>query len=184
YPVALGPKRAPDLARGDRLFQQNCASCHGAKGDERTLRAKQINPPPIAFADRDRAKQRSPFALYQVINQGLEGTAMQSFAQLPEADKWALAYRASGLAYPEGLVREGKRIWDGNSSVRQGIPDLDALSSLSESQLAQQIGADKAGAVIAYLRTNPAAVIAKASTLAVARERLNQSLAAYGAGNR
>jgi high-affinity iron transporter len=184
YPVPLGPRQAPDLARGAELFQQNCASCHGEKGEANTPLARQLDPPPIAFADRARASVRSPFALYQVINQGLEGTAMQSFAALPEADKWALAYRASGLAYPEALVREGKRIWDGNSSVRQGIPDLDALSSLSESQLAQQIGADKAGPVIAYLRTNPAAVIAKASTLAVARERLNQSLAAYGAGNR
>src|SRR3954469_14724787 len=29
YAVPLGPKQAPDLTRGARLFQQNCASCHG-----------------------------------------------------------------------------------------------------------------------------------------------------------
>ncbi|HUP67090.1 MAG TPA: c-type cytochrome, partial [Sphingomicrobium sp.] len=33
YPVPLGPRQAPDLARGVQLFQENCASCHGAKGD-------------------------------------------------------------------------------------------------------------------------------------------------------
>ena len=183
YPVPLGPKQAPDLVRGDQLFQQNCASCHGAKGEAQTVMARQLNPPPIAFADRDRAKQRSPFALYQVINQGLEGTAMQSFAQLPDADKWALAYRAGRFAYPESLAQQGKPIWDKDSAVKAKVPDLNALSSLSESQLAGEIGADKAGPVIAYLRAHPDAVGAKASSLSIARERLRQSLATYRAGN-
>ena len=184
YPVPLGPRQSPDLARGAILFQQNCAACHGSNGDAKTVIARQLSPPPIAFADRDRAKQRSPFALYQVINQGLEGTAMQSFARLPDADKWALAYRAGGFAYPEALAAQGKRLWDGDPALRGKIPDLNALSSLSESQLAVEIGADKAGPVIAYLRSHPEAVGARVSTLPIARERLDQSLAAYRAGNR
>jgi high-affinity iron transporter len=147
YPVPLGPRLPPDLSRGAQLFQQNCASCHGANGDAKTAIAKQLDPPPIAFSDRTRASERSPFALYQVINQGLEGTAMQSFAQLPDADKWALAFEASRFAYPEKLKREGKRIWDSDPAVRSKIADLNALSSLSENELAKQIGADKAGAV-------------------------------------
>ena len=184
YPVPLGPKQPPDLSRGAQLFQQNCASCHGAKGDAQTAIARQLDPPPIAFADRDRASQRSPFALYQVINQGLEGTAMQSFAQLPDADKWALAFEASRFAYPEALQQQGKRIWDSDPAVRAKIPDLNALSSLSESQLSRQIGADRAGPVIAYLRANPNALVGKASTLSIARARLDESLAAYRVGNR
>ena len=184
YPVPLGPKQPPDLSRGAQLFQQNCASCHGAKGDAKTLIARQLDPPPIAFADRERASQRSPFALYQVINQGLEGTAMQSFAQLPDADKWALAFQASRFAYPDSLKDQGKRIWDGDSEVRSEVPDLNALSSLSESQLAKEIGPDKAGPVIAYLRANPEALVAKTSSLSIARDRLSESLAAYRAGNR
>ena len=184
YPVPLGPKQAPDLGRGARLFQETCASCHGAKGDAQTAMARQLDPPPIAFSDRSRAKDRSPFALYQVINQGLEGTAMQSFAQLPDADKWALAYQASRFAYPDDLARQGKSIWQSDAAVRSAIPDLNALSSMSESQLAGKIGAEKAGAVIAYLRSDPAAVGAKGSSLDLARERLNESVAAYRAGNR
>ena len=184
YPVPLGPRQAPDLDRGDRLFAQNCASCHGAAGDARTAMARQLDPPPIAFADRQRARQRSPFALYQVINQGLEGTAMQSFAQLPDADKWALAFRAGRFAYSDAEARQGQAIWDKEAAVRAAVPDLNALSSLSESQLAARIGADQAGLVIAYLRTHPDAVGAKGSTLGLARERLQQSLAAYRAGDR
>jgi high-affinity iron transporter len=184
YPVPLGPKQPPDLARGAQLFQQDCAACHGAKGDANTAMARQLDPPPIAFADRERAAQRTPFALYQVINQGLEGTAMASFAQLPDADKWALAFEASRFAYPDSLAAEGKRLWDGDAALRTRVPDLNALSSLSESQLAKQIGPDKAGAIVAYLRAHPDAVAAKTSSLAIARQKLDESVAAYRAGNR
>ena len=184
YPVPLGPKQAPDLSRGAQLFNQDCSSCHGAKGDANTPMARQLDPPPIAFADRQRASQRSPFALYQVINQGLEGTAMQSFAQLPDQDRWALAFQASRFAYPDALAQQGKRIWDSEPKVRSAVPDLNALSALSEAQLAKDIGADKAGAVIAYLRANPGAVGAKVSSLTIARQRLMETLAAYRAGNR
>ena len=184
YPVQLGPKRAPDLGRGMQLFQENCASCHGAKGDAQTAVARKLDPPPIAFIDHQRAQERSPFALYQVINQGLAGTAMQSFAQLPDQDKWALAYRASLFAYPEALSRQGKQIWDSELSVRAVVPDLNALSSFSESQLAAKIGADKAAPVIAFLRSHPSAVTPQTSTIATARQRLAESLAAYRSGNR
>ena len=98
YPVPLGPHASRRTsARGAQLFQQNCASCHGAKGDAQDRDGAQLDPPPIAFVDRARAGQRSPFALYQVINQGLEGTAMASFAQLPDAGQWALAYLCQPL---------------------------------------------------------------------------------------
>jgi high-affinity iron transporter len=184
YPVPLGPKQPADLARGAALFQQDCASCHGAKGEANTPMARQLDPPPIAFADRERASQRTPFALYQVINQGLEGTAMQSFAQLPDADKWALAFTASRLAYSDSLAAEGKRLWAGDPALRDRVPDLDALSALSEGQLAKQVGADKAGALIAYLRAHPDVVAGKVSSLDIARQKLNESLAAYRSGNR
>ena len=109
---------------------------------------------------------------------------MQSFAQLPDQDTWALAFQASRFAYPDALIQQGRRIWDSDPTVRSTVPDLNALSALSEAQLAKQIGAEKAGAVIAYLRANPGAVGAKVSSLTIARQRLTESLAAYRAGNR
>src|SRR5687768_10035341 len=33
YPVPLAPARTPDAGRGAALYAQNCASCHGAKGE-------------------------------------------------------------------------------------------------------------------------------------------------------
>lgn len=184
YPVAMGPRVAPDAARGAQLYAQNCAACHGSNGDAKTPMARQLSPPPIDFTQRTRAADRTPFALYQVIDQGLEGTAMVSFSNLSAADKWALAYRVGRFAYPEALAAQGKAIWDSNASLRDSISDLDALSGTSQTALAAQIGPNQAAAVIAYLRANPQSVMAKPSTLAIGRQRLKESLAAYEAGDR
>jgi len=184
YPVALAPPKAPDLGRGAKLFKENCAACHGANGDAKTPMAAKLDPPPVAFVDQSRADQRSPFALYQVIDQGLEGTAMVSFSNLPTQDRWDLAYYASRFAYPASLREQGKKIWESDSALRQGIPDLAALSGLTARDLAARIGADKAAAVLAYLRSDPAAVTGSAAPLALSRQRLAESLAAYRAGDR
>src|SRR3954471_5470503 len=158
YPVPLAPRTMPDPARGAALYAQNCAACHGAAGDAKTPMAATLDPHPVAFADRKRAKERSLFALYQVIDQGLEGTAMQSFGALPEADKWALAFRVGRFAYPEALAEQGRKIWEGDAAVRGLVPDAAALTALSEAGLAQRIGAGKAAAVTSYLRNDPDAV--------------------------
>jgi high-affinity iron transporter len=186
YPVPLAPAQAPNLARGATLYAQNCAACHGANGDANVPIAKTLDPAPIAFTDRDRAAQRSLFALYQVVDQGLEGTGMASFRDLPEEDKWALAFHAGQFAYPPALAAQGKRLWDSDAQLRARIPNLTALVGLTPAALARDIGPDKAAAVMAYLRGDPTAVTARprADTLGIARERLQQSLAAYEAGDR
>lgn len=185
YPVPLAPRQMPDLARGQTLYAENCASCHGAAGDAKTPLAVGMDPPPIAFTDRERARERSLFALYQVIDQGLEGTAMSSFGHLPEEDKWALAFAAGRFAYSPALAEQGRRIWEGDSGVRALVPDLAALVGLSETALAARVGPEKAPALIAFLRSSPdAATQSGGSTLAIARDRLRQSLAAYEKGDR
>lgn len=185
YPLPLAPAEAPDPARGAALYQQQCASCHGAAGAGDGPLAAGLDPPPIAFTDRARARERSLFALYQVIEQGLEGTAMQSFAALPEEDKWALAFHSGTFAYPAALAEQGRAIWDSDAAVRALVPDLAALSAMTPAALAAEIGEERAGAVIAFLRAHPNAVVgSKPGSLAVARDLLGQSLAAYRAGDR
>lgn len=185
YPIPLAPARAPDLSRGATLFAQNCASCHGMNGDGRGADAAKLATPPIAFTDIGRARQRSPFALYQVILQGIDGTAMQSFGSLPSDDRWALAFYAGRFAFTDAMAAKGEKIWKGDASIRQCIPDLATLAGLTPQALAGQLGDAKADAVIAYLRRHPEAVMQPApGSLAVARAKLAQSVAAYRAGDR
>ena len=183
YPVPLAPTIAPDARRGAALYAQNCASCHGPKGDGRGPMAVGLDPPPIDFTETERARKRSLFALYQVIDQGLEGTAMPSFAALPAEDRWALAAHTGSFAFKEAA--EGRRIWDSDKGGRDRFPDLAALTSVTPEGLGNEIGQAKADAVVAYLRANPQAVLNGAPTsLSIARARLAESVAAYRAGNR
>jgi high-affinity iron transporter len=185
YPVPLAPAALPDLARGAALYAEQCAACHGADGGARVAAAAEMDPPPIDFTDRARASERSVFALYQVTSQGLEETAMASFAHLSPEDRWALAFHAGRFAFPAALVAEGERIWSSDAAVRVLVPDLEALVGLTPATLSARLGEERATAVTAYLRANPA-VVARAAgsgTLAVARERLDESLAAYRRGD-
>jgi high-affinity iron transporter len=119
-----------------------------------------------------------------VIDQGLEGTAMVSFSNLPSQDRWDLAYYAGQFAYPQALVAEGQRLWSSDPALHSAVPNLDALSGLSEKTLAERVGPDRAAALIAFLRAHPDAVGAQSNSLTVARQRLQESLAAYEAGDR
>jgi len=185
YPVPLAPPHTPDLAQGERLFQSNCAACHGATGHGDGPAARSLNPPPVNFTDRARASQRSVFGLEQVIDQGLSGTAMPSFSKLPVEDRWALAFKVGSFAYPQALAAEGKRIWESDASLRAQIPNLAALAALTPEALGDRIGEQNGDAVIAYRRSNPSAVqTAKAPSLALVRTRLAESVAAYERGDR
>lgn len=184
YPVPLAPSQAPDLDRARTLFAQNCASCHGAAGSAPPAAMQALDPPPIDFTDIDRARQRSAFGLYQVITQGLEGTSMASFASLSDEDRWALAFHAGSIAFED--VAKGERIWREDDGIRQLVPDLETLAALTPESLAEQIGEDRALAVMAYLRANPNAVGQANDTgsLAFVRDTLDRSLSAYRAGDR
>jgi high-affinity iron transporter len=185
YPVPLAPRTAPDLSGAAALYRDNCASCHGATGAGDGPMARGMEPPPIAFTDRARASERSVFALYQVIEQGLEGTAMGSFANLPVEDRWALAFQAGRFAYPAELAAEGERIWRSDAAVRRLIPNLEALAAVTPAALAGQVTPERAVALTAFLRANPGAVTqAQGGPLDIARAKLRESLEAYRSGDR
>lgn len=185
YPVPLAPAAPPSFVRGEALFQTTCAACHGATGDGHGPNAAKLSTPPIAFTDLTRARQRSIFALYQVISQGIGGTAMQSFADLPSDDRWALALRAGSFALTDAQAREGERLWKADPTLRQRIPDLKTLVSLTPAALASSIGEQPALAVMAYLRRHPEAVVAQApASLSLVRQKLAASLDAFRKGDR
>ena len=183
YPVPLSPSAAPDLNRGQALYSAQCAACHGAAGAADGPAAQGLDPPAIAFTDRQRADERSIFALYQVVTQGLEGTAMTSFAHLSEEDRWALAFSAGNFAFTEEQRRAGERLWRQDEEVRKLVPDLESLVRMTPAGLAERVGRERAELITAYLRSTPAAVMeASGGSLNLARNRLKQSVAAYAAG--
>lgn len=45
YPAVPKPAQAPDYARGEKVYAQNCALCHGANGEGQTSAGKPAFPP-------------------------------------------------------------------------------------------------------------------------------------------
>src|SRR5450830_1083284 len=124
YPIPVAPKALPNLARGASLYAAQCAACHGAVGHGDGTLAASLDPKPIAFSDAERAQSRSLMALYQVVSQGVAGTSMTSFAALPEADRWDLAFLIGGLSFDAAARARGEKLWKDDAALRAHFPDL------------------------------------------------------------
>lgn len=185
YPTSLAPSSPPDLKRARVLYEENCSNCHGLNGRGDGADAKGMEPPPIAFTDLARARQRSVFALYQVVTQGLEGTEMKSFGHLPDEDRWALALYVSGFAFGGDAITQGEQSWKDEPAIRGVAPDLQSLMQATPDEFVARLGEPTGIAVTAYLRHTPSAVAkSEGSSLDVARERLAASVEAFKQGER
>ncbi|WP_341677288.1 FTR1 family protein [Niveibacterium sp. SC-1] len=184
YPVPSSPAAPPKVTAAGALYQAQCAACHGATGGGDGPAGLLLEPRPVAFADKGRARERSAFALYQVLSQGIEGTAMPGFGSMPEADRWALAFYLGQFSHAKDDVVAGEKVWKENAAVRAQLTGLDVLSRTTEADLAKAVGADPARLALAYLHAHPEAVVQNQTlTFDVARQKLVQSLEAARSGD-
>ena len=85
------------VAGGRKLFQQRCASCHGADGLG-TSKAPNL-------ADRQ-VQVQADGALYWKISHGNVRTGMPSFSFLPEPQRWQLVLHLRSLANPTERIAD------------------------------------------------------------------------------
>ncbi len=180
YKVTVIPRRVPDRRRGAELYTEHCAGCHGASGDGKGPLAAAIEPPPINFLDRERYAQRTLYGLYNTITQGVAGTAMKSYRDLPDEERWALAFYVGGLAAEDVPAAEAKALLSD--------PALGPLLKVQKLTVTTPAEADKdfgvaGGHLMAYLRTHPEALFDLQSPLQFSRHRLDDVVAAYRHGD-
>jgi|LNAP01.1.fsa_nt_gb high-affinity iron transporter len=179
YELRLAPQRAPDVAAAAQLYAAHCASCHGAEGRGDGPAGQNLEPPPSDFHDPVRQGSQSLAMLYNTISYGVSGTAMSGFGNLPEQDRWALAFYVGSLRYDEATRRAGAAAWQ-DGCCRDRFTDLSAVAGA----VPDQVGGSPAGEVLAYLRSAPQALgNSRGESLALARRLLAQSLASYRAGD-
>ena len=161
--AARARRQRPISARGARALRRELRQLPRRRPATRRRRwPRRMDPPPIAFTDRARARERSLFALYQVIDQGLEGTAMASFAICPTRTdgrspstpaaspippRWPSRAGGSGSATPALRAPHAR-------SRSAGRPEPAALAARDRRRT-------RRAAVIAYLRANPAPLTAR-----------------------
>ena len=180
YQVPVAPLTPPTLDAGRQLFQSQCTQCHGETGLGDGSLAATLSPKPANFHDRQRQSQRSIYSLYATLTLGVDGTAMPSFSQLSEAQRWALAFYVSNFFASDAERQQGEQAWKQNSHTV--IHNLNQLTLLTPAQALQQGGEQKM-AQLAYLRANPAALIpASQDAIGTTRHKLAASLEAYRTG--
>lgn len=84
--------------RGEKLYQKQCAACHGPQGAADGKAAYLLYPKPRDFT-RDKFRLISTTTmtatdedLFKTITRGMPGSAMPPWEHLSESDRWALVY--------------------------------------------------------------------------------------------
>ncbi len=178
--ISTTPRQPPSLSLGRTLYETHCTSCHGAEGRGDGPAAAGLSPAPSNFHDRERQFKRSLYGLYNTISLGVSGTAMRGYPELPEADRWALAFYVGSLPFDDDEVRAGQRLAK-EGAARELIPDLTRLVNLTPAEMQEHHG-EQGLAVLAYLRHHPEELAGGENAIAHARELLQQSVAAYVQG--
>jgi high-affinity iron transporter len=181
YRITVAPRRAPDLKLGAKLYAEHCAGCHGADGRGDGPAARGLDPAPVDFHDGARQQQRSVYALFNAVTLGVAGTAMQGYgAQLDDDARWALALYAANFLASDAERRDGAALWAQHPG-RARLESLAAVTGLSPKQARAELGED-GWRMLAWLRSEPQAVVSKEAPLAYSARVLGESLARYRAG--
>ncbi|HXF08844.1 MAG TPA: cytochrome c/FTR1 family iron permease [Candidatus Acidoferrales bacterium] len=184
YPITITPARAPDLRLGSQLYQMHCASCHGSEGRGDGPAAAALEPRPTDFHDLARRNQRSLLSYYNTVTLGVPGTAMASYSQLSEVERWALVFHIAQLAYTPADRQAGAALWTEDSSARQIIPDMSALVQLTPNELSAA-DPQRATALLAGVLADPALLEPRREqAFVMARKQLEVVRNAYAGGDR
>lgn len=108
-PVTLTPSQplpsTPELlAQGEQIFRKQCAPCHGSSGQGDGEAAYLLYPKPRNFRAGGfrlvSTWERVPTDadLFRTISRGMPGSAMPSWGQLSERERWGLVHYVKSLA--------------------------------------------------------------------------------------
>ncbi|MBU1332663.1 MAG: FTR1 family protein [Gammaproteobacteria bacterium] len=170
YGVSQTPTLTPDPARGAPLFAQHCSICHGTTGAGDGPAGIGLEPPPANLRDVARLDRLSLYDLYSTIGLGIDGTDMAAFAdQLDERQRWDLASYIAGFT--------------ADPSVQGAALPLTVLAGRTPQEMALEQGEAAAALLRAQRAQPPAPQRGPAQLIEYTRATLEQSLAAYRAGD-
>lgn len=84
---------SPDMiAHGKKVFQTNCAICHGNEGKGDGPSGMGLNPKPRNLVEGKWTQGEGAISHYKVLQNGIPGGSMASFKHFKKADRWALIH--------------------------------------------------------------------------------------------
>jgi high-affinity iron transporter len=189
YNIVLYPRRLPSFAAGKKLYDENCAQCHGATGKGDGPGRESMNPKtpqPANFTDPERIGGLSPFKVFNTTSFGIEGTAMASFAALSEEQRWQVAFYIFSLRFPEESAKSGAQLVK-TKKLPSELQTVAAMATNSDEQVLEKLKAFGNGSeamdMLAYLRRG----LLEANTtdpLSIARQFLREAVDLYSQGDK
>ncbi len=97
--LEVAPREWPNLQAGRKVFEMQCASCHGLQGRGDGPAAKALKPSPANFQDEKVMADLSPFKIFNAARVGIQGTAMAGFTTISDKDLWAVSFYVASLRH-------------------------------------------------------------------------------------
>lgn len=102
-------KTTPELIEhGSKLFQTNCALCHGPKGIGDGPAGASLNPKPRNLIEGKWKVGGDSISLYTTLTKGIAGSSMPGFAHFKSEDRWAMVHWVRSITndkVPDDLVK-------------------------------------------------------------------------------
>ncbi len=109
-----------DLARGQSIWQEKCAPCHGLTGQSDGAMTANLTSAPPKLGDPQIARDARPAAWYDVVTNGRMDRLMPAFASLSDAERWdAVAYALTLGTTAEARAQRRGALW---SAGLRGLP--------------------------------------------------------------
>jgi len=106
------PKKTPELLTlGKKIYDQNCVTCHGPKGDGKGQLGASLKPAPADFTQPLKEwsdTKGEPKKVFDVITKGIPNSSMVKWDHLPEQERWALVYYVEGFAPAKAVSTKKK----------------------------------------------------------------------------
>lgn len=101
----------PNLKKGQTIYQQNCANCHGEQGASKTPMAQLLTPAPKNLIEKEFAEELSPARVHNTLKVGIPNTAMISYEKiLTEEEKWNVSFYVTNLFFKNKTKSEATTI--------------------------------------------------------------------------
>ncbi len=190
YQIVPYPRRLPTLADGKKLYDDNCAQCHGATGKGDGPGRQSMNPKtplPANFTDPERIGGLSPFKAFNTTSFGIEGTAMASFAALSEEQRWQVSFYVLTLRFSPDAAKDGAALFR-SKKVAGEFTTVALLATHSDEQLLEKLkpyASQEAEALklLAYLRRGVLETKTQ-DPLLIARGLIREAVELYGKGDK
>ena len=119
-PAPVFPEAAPSAARGQAIYSEKCAPCHGDTGLGDGDQSAQLPNPATQLGNRNVSLQALPAWWYTAVTKGNLESFMPPFASLTDQERWDVVAYAYSLTINESSIAMGEALYAENCAICHG----------------------------------------------------------------